>query len=188
MSGVLIIEDHEDSADLLREIIEMLFSDVQVEVAYSGASGIERAAHFRPAIVLCDLELPDMDGYAVARSLRANVALSGARLVAYSGFSNEKDRTRSREAGFDLHLTKPVEPEILERLVADTRQSSTAPLDRPGPRLPVPTLPSRPPPTFPPRPPAPLVRRRRRRSTTAGSDGSDCWRPRISGISSALSR
>jgi CheY-like chemotaxis protein len=118
--GVLIIEDHQDSADLLREIIEMMFAGLQVEVAYSGATGIERAGHLCPTIVLCDLDLPDMDGYAVARSLRANVALSGARLVAYSGYSQERDRTRSREAGFDLHLTKPVEPEILARLLADT--------------------------------------------------------------------
>jgi CheY-like chemotaxis protein len=61
-----------------------------------------------------------MDGYAVARSLRADLSLAGARLIAYSGFSQERDRVRSREAGFDVHLTKPVEPEIIERLVSDS--------------------------------------------------------------------
>jgi CheY-like chemotaxis protein len=122
--GVLIIEDHEDSADLLREIIEMMFSDLEVRVAYSGAAGIEQARRSCPSIVLCDLDLPDMDGYAVARSLRSVQATAGSRLVAYSGFSHEDDRARSREAGFDLHLTKPVEPEILERLLTETRREA----------------------------------------------------------------
>jgi CheY-like chemotaxis protein len=119
--GVLIIEDHEESADLLREMIELMFAGILVEVAYSGAAGIAQARLLCPAVVLCDLELPDMDGYAVARSLRADATLAGSRLVAYTGYSHDRDRARSREAGFDLHLVKPVEPEILERLVADSR-------------------------------------------------------------------
>lgn len=117
MGGVLIIEDSRELADLLRDLFEMLHV-VDVDVAYDGAAGIEKARRQVPAIILCDLGLPGVDGYAVARTLRADVALSGSRLVAWSGSASAGDRTRARDAGFDLHLTKPVESRLFEELVA----------------------------------------------------------------------
>ncbi len=68
-------------------------------------------------MVLCDIGLPGMDGYAVARHLREEPATSGARLIALTGYGRETDRRRTREAGFDLHLVKPVAPLELKRLL-----------------------------------------------------------------------
>jgi len=68
-------------------------------------------------VILCDIGLPGMDGYAVARSLRGEPATSGAHLIALTGYGRESDRRRTREAGFDLHLVKPVEPLELKRLL-----------------------------------------------------------------------
>jgi CheY-like chemotaxis protein len=69
-------------------------------------------------VVLCDLGLPGVDGYAVAAALRQDPATASVRLIAVSGYGREEDRRRCREAGFDHHLTKPVEPGELERLLA----------------------------------------------------------------------
>jgi CheY-like chemotaxis protein len=120
VASVLIIEDSRENAELLRELVET--PSVHVEVAYSGLSGIAQARRLRPEIVLCDIGLPDMDGYAVARTIRADVALSGSRLVAYSGFGGAGHETRALEAGFDMHLTKPVEPALLEMLISEACQ------------------------------------------------------------------
>ena len=68
-------------------------------------------------MILCDIGLPGMDGYAVARSLRQEPATSDAHLIALTGYGRESDRRRTREAGFDLHLVKPVEPLELKRLL-----------------------------------------------------------------------
>jgi two-component system CheB/CheR fusion protein len=72
-----------------------------------------------PDIVLCDVGLPGMDGYAVARMLRGEQSFGGTVLIAVSGYGQEEDRNRSREAGFDLHLIKPVDADELERLLAN---------------------------------------------------------------------
>ncbi len=76
------------------------------------------AIAFRPDVVLCDIGLPgEVDGYALARSVRADPAISGTRLIAITGYGQSADRDRAREAGFDLHLTKPVQPLRLEELL-----------------------------------------------------------------------
>ncbi len=71
-------------------------------------------------MVLCDLGLPEMDGWEVAEALRRDPATSWARLIAVTGYGRDEDRRRSREAGFDLHLTKPVDPTELRRLLRET--------------------------------------------------------------------
>lgn len=88
----------------------------QVEVRLDGASGIAAAASFRPEIVLLDIGLPDMDGYSVARRLRQDNTGDRFTLVALTGYGLPVDQMRSAEAGFDHHLTKPVELEDLIRL------------------------------------------------------------------------
>jgi CheY-like chemotaxis protein len=108
---ILVIEDHPDAAATLRDILELLGHTV--EVALSGPEGVTTAARFGPEIVLCDLGLPEMDGYHVAAELRRNPRTAAARLVAVSGYGEPEDRRRAREAGFDEHLTKPVETEEL---------------------------------------------------------------------------
>lgn len=76
-------------------------------------------------MVLCDIGLPGMDGYAVARCLRDEPATRTARLVALTGYGRESDRRRTEEAGFDLHLVKPVEPLELKRLLDDWAPASS---------------------------------------------------------------
>ena len=113
---MLIVEDNRDAAEVLRELLEL--SGYTVEVAHTGLSGVEAAQEFHPDVVLCDLGLPGMDGYQVAAALRQNPATANVRLIALSGYGLEEDLRRSVEAGFNLHLTKPVDFTELERLLA----------------------------------------------------------------------
>ena len=113
---VLIIEDNADAAESLQLLLE-LFGH-QVATARDGLSGVEMARRLRPDVVLCDIGLPrGMDGYAVARELRRDESLQGVRLIALTGYGQSEDQRRARDAGFDLHLTKPVDPTALERLL-----------------------------------------------------------------------
>jgi CheY-like chemotaxis protein len=88
------------------------------EVARSGPEGIASARRFHPEVVLCDIGLPGIDGYEVARTLRKERHLDGVSLIAVTGYGQETDRLRAREAGFDLHLTKPVNLSELAELLA----------------------------------------------------------------------
>jgi PAS domain S-box-containing protein len=113
---ILVIEDHADAAESLRMLLE--FSGHQVAVAHAGQRGLEIARDFQPEVVLCDIGLPGgMDGYAVARALRADPDQSMAALIALSGYGQEEDQRKARQAGFDRHLTKPVDPGTLTRLL-----------------------------------------------------------------------
>ena len=113
---VLVIEDNLDAAESLREVLEL--AGHAVEVALSGAEGIEKARAFRPDVVLCDIGLPGMNGYEVARAMRADPALRGVTLVALTGYAAPEDMAKTREAGFDLHLAKPPSAEKLEEALA----------------------------------------------------------------------
>jgi two-component system CheB/CheR fusion protein len=113
----LIIEDNRDAADSLRLLLEL--SGHEVDVAYHGLEGVEKARSFQPEVVLCDIGLPDgMDGYAVARALRADSELGPVRLIALTGYGQAEDQRRALEAGFDAHLTKPADPDGLRRLLS----------------------------------------------------------------------
>jgi two-component system CheB/CheR fusion protein len=115
---VLIIEDNIDAADSLREALQ--FSEHEVEVAYTGPAGIAKARACKPEVVLCDIGLPGMDGFEVARTFRADNALKGTRLVALSGYALPEDLQRAQEAGFDQHLAKPPSMESLEEVLVST--------------------------------------------------------------------
>ena len=112
---ILVVEDNRDAADSLRMLLEL--SGCEVRVAYSGPDGVRLAREWRPEVVLCDIGLPGLDGYAVAGELRHDPATAGARLIAVTGYGQEDDRQRARQAGFDYHLTKPVDPAVLEPLL-----------------------------------------------------------------------
>lgn len=114
---VLIIEDNIDVAESLREALSL--DDHEVLVAHDGPSGIETARASSPEIVLCDIGLPGMDGYEVARAFRADDALRGSALVALTGYALAEDRRKALEAGFDRHLAKPPDVDELERLLAE---------------------------------------------------------------------
>jgi PAS domain S-box-containing protein len=111
---VLVVEDNPDAADSLADVVRMLGHDV--EVAYDGPSAIEKALANPPDIVLCDIGLPGMSGYEVAKALRAKKA-NGMQLVAVSGYAQPEDQKAAIEAGFDRHIAKPPNPEDIERLL-----------------------------------------------------------------------
>jgi CheY-like chemotaxis protein len=79
---------------------------------------VEAARRRRPDVVLCDIGLPGLDGYGVVRELRRTPATAGARIIAVTGYGGAEDRRRSKEAGFDAHLTKPADPAELREAVA----------------------------------------------------------------------
>ena len=112
---VLLVEDNADAAESLRIMLELVGHETAV--AESGPEGVETARRFRPEVVLCDLGLPGMSGYEVARALRADPMTASALIVAISGYGREEDQAQAREAGFDAALVKPVEPAVLKRLL-----------------------------------------------------------------------
>jgi len=104
---VVIVEDNDDAREMLRHLLEM--SGHEVHEARDGPAGVGLALAVRPDVVLIDLGLPGLDGYAVARSIRAQRGQT-IRLVAITGYGLPDDQRRTREAGFDVHLVKPVDP------------------------------------------------------------------------------
>ena len=112
---ILVVEDNRDSADSLRLLLEL--SGYEVAVAYSGYDGVQAAEQYQPDVVLCDIGLPGLDGYGVARKLRDNPATATARLIAVTAYGQDEDRRRSHEAGFEQHLVKPVDPDTLQRVL-----------------------------------------------------------------------
>jgi CheY-like chemotaxis protein/two-component sensor histidine kinase len=114
---VLIIEDNVDAANSLRDLLELLGH--ATIVAHTGPAGVAAAREVLPQLIICDIGLPGgMDGYAVARALRATPGLGAVPLVALTGYGQEEDRRRTQEAGFDLHMTKPPNLATLEQLLA----------------------------------------------------------------------
>jgi PAS domain S-box-containing protein len=113
---VLVVDDNADAAQSLALLLEL--DGHQVRVALDGPRALEAAQAEEPEVVLLDIGLPQMDGYEVARRLRARRGAGPAVLVALTGYGQEDDRRRSREAGFDYHLVKPVEPGALRELLA----------------------------------------------------------------------
>jgi PAS domain S-box-containing protein len=114
---ILVVEDSRDAAETLRDLLELY--GYEVYLAYTGPEGVRAALELRPQIVVCDIGLPGMDGYEVATTLRGEPLTAEMRLIAVTGYGSEDDRRRSREAGFEAHLTKPLDLGELERLLAE---------------------------------------------------------------------
>jgi signal transduction histidine kinase len=113
---VLIIEDHADAREMLRVSLEL--EGHRVEAADDGLQGVEMALASRPQVVLVDIGLPGLDGYGVAARLRAALGRS-VTLIALTGYGQPDDRERTRHAGFDAHVVKPVDMDTLARLLAE---------------------------------------------------------------------
>jgi CheY-like chemotaxis protein len=113
---VLVVEDNRDVAESLRDLVEAFGH--QVHVARSGDEALAHARLDPPDVVLCDIGLPGMTGYDVARAFRSDPVLRHTRLVAVSGYAQAEDRREAAEAGFDRHFGKPPDPNELERLLA----------------------------------------------------------------------
>lgn len=117
---VLVIEDHKDSAESLRMILELLGSEVAV--CFNGWDGVQAAKQFHPDMIFCDIGLPGMDGYEVAQTLRESPETSDVLLVAITGYGEEEGRQRALAAGFNDHFTKPVNPAVIENILATRAQ------------------------------------------------------------------
>jgi CheY-like chemotaxis protein len=112
---VLIVDDNHDSADTLAALLDAWGHEVRT--FYDGPSAIVGGAEFRPNLVLLDIGLPKMNGYEVARELRRMATGRSMLLVAFTGYGQDEDRRRVREAGFDYHLVKPLDPAVLEKIL-----------------------------------------------------------------------
>ena len=112
---ILVAEDIPDAAEMMRVMLECMCHAVRV--ARDGVEAVALAEEFQPQMALLDIGMPRMDGYEAARRIRQALG-TDVILVAVTGWGQEEDKRRAREAGFDHHLTKPTEPEALERLVA----------------------------------------------------------------------
>ncbi|OFX21677.1 MAG: hypothetical protein A2V77_14495 [Anaeromyxobacter sp. RBG_16_69_14] len=123
---VLVVEDFLDSGQALADVLAL--GGHRVHVATDGRAGIAKALEVKPDVVLCDIGLPDLDGYQVARALRAEASLRSTYLVALSGYAQAEDVRRSLDAGFDAHLGKPAPLDQLHALLASERP---VPEDRP---------------------------------------------------------
>ena len=108
---ILIVDDNVDAANALSQLLKSV--GYQPHIAYDGRSAIEMAEILQPAVVLLDLGLPHMSGHEVAQHLRGLSWGRSIRLIAVTGWGGTDDLHRSREAGFDEHLTKPVDPDVL---------------------------------------------------------------------------
>jgi PAS domain S-box-containing protein len=112
---ILVVDDNHDAAESLSVLLEM--SGHQLHIAHEGETALQTAITFHPQAVLLDIGLPGMDGYEVARHLREQPGMKECFLVALTGYGQEEDRRRSKEAGFDHHLVKPVDPDQLDALI-----------------------------------------------------------------------
>ena len=115
--SVLIIEDNRDAATSMQMLLQLLGHEAWV--AHTGQDALGLAAARRYDLIFLDIGLPDMDGYEVARRLRDDIGLRDVRLVALSGHGGEEDRRRSRAAGIDAHVVKPIVPDLLAKLLAE---------------------------------------------------------------------
>lgn len=116
---VLIVDDHRDATRILGLLLESLGHEVHT--AHDAKEAIAQVDRVDPEVVLCDIGLPGADGYSVARHLRAAPNGGGRQLIALTGWGHDEDRRRSREAGFDHHLVKPVSSSTLRELIGIAR-------------------------------------------------------------------
>jgi CheY-like chemotaxis protein len=112
---VLIVEDNQDAGEMYRLLIEL--AGHEALLAENGRLGLELFKAASPDIALVDIGLPGMDGYEIARRFRAEPNGAAVFLAALTGYGSASDRARSRQAGFDLHLLKPVDPQMLQSVL-----------------------------------------------------------------------
>ena len=114
---VLLIDDNVDSAESLAQLLVLSGHDART--ALDGVQGVAMAEEFRPEFVFCDLGLPGMTGFEVARQLRSRPYGKDMILAALTGYGQPSDREESIRAGFDAHLVKPVDPNVIESFLDD---------------------------------------------------------------------
>jgi CheY-like chemotaxis protein len=122
---ILVVDDNRDAAECLSMLLEI--SGHATQMAHTGPEAIATAMEFHPDVVFLDIGLPGMDGYEVAQRLRDDPALSASTLIAVTGWGSDEDRRRAAEAGFDFHLTKPLESSAVQTLLARAGAGSNRP-------------------------------------------------------------
>ena len=113
---VLVVDDNHDAAEVLALLLESM--GLNAKTVNSGPAALAAIPHYRPNVLLMDIGMPGMSGYDVARRIREQPEFNGIKLVALTGWGQEEDRRLSRDAGFDYHLTKPVDSRILKDLIS----------------------------------------------------------------------
>jgi CheY-like chemotaxis protein len=128
---VLVVEDNRDTADSLRDLLHL--DDHEVLVVHSGSEALAALDRFRAEVVLMDVGLPHMDGHMVAHAIRSRFAAGAPRprIIALTGYGTEDDRVAAMRSGFDDHLTKPVDPSDLLRLIS--RKQTAVPVRESAP-------------------------------------------------------
>jgi CheY-like chemotaxis protein len=122
---VLVVDDNRDAAHTAATLLEL--AGHEVRTAHAGAAGLQIAREFQPDVILCDIGLPGgMSGYDVARAIRQDPDLSGVYLVAITGYGRDEDHRQTRQAGFDLHLTKPFDCQRLYDILGQRAQVSAS--------------------------------------------------------------
>jgi CheY-like chemotaxis protein len=119
---ILVMDDNQDAASSLAMMLKLMGNEVRT--AHDGLEGVQVAAGFRPTFILLDIGIPMLNGYEACRRIRQYSWGKNVTIVALTGWGQEEDKTRSRQAGFDSHLVKPVEPAALAKLLASL-QSET---------------------------------------------------------------
>ncbi|MDQ3564040.1 MAG: ATP-binding protein [Pseudomonadota bacterium] len=119
---ILVVDDNRDSAESLAMLLKLMGNETHT--AYDGFEAVEAAAAFRPDVILLDIGLPKLNGYEACRRIREQPWGKDMVLVALTGWGQEEDRRKSREAGFDGHIVKPVDPTALTKLLAETGASA----------------------------------------------------------------
>lgn len=121
-SRVLVVDDNVDAADMLVMMLQMFGHEAKA--SYSGQAALATAVEYGPDFILLDIGLPDMNGYEVAKRLRQLQQITNVRLIAITGYGQDEDRRRSKEAGMDLHLVKPVDPKELRDVLESMGQAA----------------------------------------------------------------
>jgi CheY-like chemotaxis protein len=114
---ILVTDDNQDYAASLAMLLEVLGHEVRT--AHGGLEAVAIAAEFRPDVILLDIGMPEVDGYEAYRRIRAQPWSHGILMLALTGWGQDQDKLKARAAGFDDHLVKPVQPAVLEKLLAD---------------------------------------------------------------------
>jgi len=113
---ILVVDDNRDGADSLAAMLKIMGNDTRT--AYDGQEGVDAAGEFRPDVIVLDIGLPKLNGYEACRRIREQPGGKGVVLIAITGWGQDEDRRRSRVAGFDHHMVKPVDPQALMNLLA----------------------------------------------------------------------
>lgn len=115
---VVVVDDNPDVADGIKLLLER--GGHTAEAAYDGRSALKLIEEIRPQVVLVDIGMPNMNGYEVARTICRLPERQGMRLIAMTGWDHLDDKNRAVQAGFDVHMTKPIEPEALTRVLSES--------------------------------------------------------------------